>query len=476
MAGGNWNNPTVSSNYVSVLTELADKDDDALTQLHSTTGVTNLPTNAKRFNPSSFKWETWGGASWSDMAATYAINVDQLDGYDASNSSGDIPISNGTLNTNLNADKLDGQDANYFADTTLSNVTASTVLDKVKSVDGSGSGLDADTLDSYQAGNAGGQIPISNGTKCTNLNADLLDGYSEASFAKLADNESVSGEWTFTNANAATFNNGVQVGDNTYGDSVIFFYDDDNNTVRSLYFDTSASDWRIESGGGSNGKLWHANNDGSGSGLDADTVDGYEAATAATASTVVARNSTGDVYASQYYASGVELYPPTNVSGYYEAQNVAIHDDAANTTEMDIEASITHQTWETVSPSGGDYTWSALGDVPSGAKAIIVSIRLYMLLYGVAANHSGTIGIYAREGSSTATTGDGTRVANLAVSGYTSSTSSSWGVRNENMSHVIIPINSSRQFDLYWTRSSSASSGSPTRADTIDMWLRGWIE
>jgi len=46
---------------------------------------------------------------------------------------------------------------------------------------GSGSGLHADLLDSYHAGNASNQIPVSNGTVCTNLNADLLDGYHASS-------------------------------------------------------------------------------------------------------------------------------------------------------------------------------------------------------------------------------------------------------------------------------------------------------
>lgn len=42
--------------------------------------------------------------------------------------------------------------------------------------DGPGSGLNADLLDGYTAGNSSGNIPISNGTVCTNLNADKLDG------------------------------------------------------------------------------------------------------------------------------------------------------------------------------------------------------------------------------------------------------------------------------------------------------------
>ena len=36
--------------------------------------------------------------------------------------------------------------------------------------------LNADMVDGYHAGNASGQVAVSNGTVCTNLNADLLDG------------------------------------------------------------------------------------------------------------------------------------------------------------------------------------------------------------------------------------------------------------------------------------------------------------
>ena len=48
--------------------------------------------------------------------------------------------------------------------------------------DGTGSGLDADKLDGLNSGNASGNIPISNGTLCTNLNADKLDGLDSTVF------------------------------------------------------------------------------------------------------------------------------------------------------------------------------------------------------------------------------------------------------------------------------------------------------
>ena len=42
--------------------------------------------------------------------------------------------------------------------------------------------------------------------------------------------------------------------------------------------------------------VWNAGNDGSGSGLDADTTDGYQASEGSTGSTLAARNSSGDLY------------------------------------------------------------------------------------------------------------------------------------------------------------------------------------
>ena len=74
-----------------------------------------------------------------------AANSDKVDGYHAGNSSGQVPVSNGTLNSNLNADLLDG----------------------------------------YHAGNGSGQIPINNGTLNVNLNADWLDGKSASDFTTI---------------------------------------------------------------------------------------------------------------------------------------------------------------------------------------------------------------------------------------------------------------------------------------------------
>lgn len=126
----------------------------------------------------------------------------------------------GTLVTNLNADLLDGSHATAFAASSHvhagAEITSGTVADarlttNVATLSGiqtfSGAktfssqiassvatgtaplsvasttkvtNLNADYLDGYTAGNASGNIPISNGTVNTNLNADLLDGMNSA--------------------------------------------------------------------------------------------------------------------------------------------------------------------------------------------------------------------------------------------------------------------------------------------------------
>ena len=67
------------------------------------------------------------------------INAGKLKGLDPGNASGNVPINNGTLNTDLNADKLDGHDSAYFSASTHTHAAATTnaaglmsAADKVK--------------------------------------------------------------------------------------------------------------------------------------------------------------------------------------------------------------------------------------------------------------------------------------------------------------------------------------------------------
>lgn len=165
----------------------------------------------------------------------------------------------------LNANKLNA-----------SAYTAADVLAKITTVDGPGSGLDADTVDGKHASDL---VAVTGG----NMTGELLMDH-QIRMDSITDGAS---QWSrpiyfnTTNASAVkTTNNYLQV---------------DN-----------ANDLRYVKAGGVSQIVWHAGNDGPGSGLDADTVDGLQASTSATGNTVVARDANGTIvgYTLQSTAGG----------------------------------------------------------------------------------------------------------------------------------------------------------------------------
>jgi len=92
-----WSLPVNTTAYTNVLQNLKDRDVDCATMDFST--ATNIPDGTIRWNAANSRFEKWNAATsaWEPLAALYNINVNQLDGYDAGNASGNIPVSNGTL-------------------------------------------------------------------------------------------------------------------------------------------------------------------------------------------------------------------------------------------------------------------------------------------------------------------------------------------------------------------------------------------
>lgn len=131
-----WSLPTLSSLYTEFHDTLKARDDDALVWLDGSTS-TNLPSGAKRWNSTNSYFEKFNGSAWSPLVAKYMINVDQIDGCtvnDGGSTTSDLWTASKittALGTKLNS-------ASY---------TASDVLAKLLTVDGSGSGIDADLLD-----------------------------------------------------------------------------------------------------------------------------------------------------------------------------------------------------------------------------------------------------------------------------------------------------------------------------------------
>ena len=182
----------------------------------------------------------------------------------------------------LDADLLDGQQGSYYYPASNPNgytddQTASEILTAIKTVDGSGSGLDADLLDGINSGSFLRSDADDTLTGNLQINSHVIN----MNLGNINDNAidltSVrSSTWPFRFTTQAVGNDnssGFWVGGNGYPDMRLRRQ---NSTVRALI-----SSWEtsyVSNGFNINGNTaWHAGNDGSGSGLDADLLDGIQA-------------------------------------------------------------------------------------------------------------------------------------------------------------------------------------------------------
>ena len=69
-----WSQPTLSSTYASFLSLMQARDNDAVTQMQGGAG-TNLPDKAIRWNPATFRWESWSASAgtWSPWTVNLAV-------------------------------------------------------------------------------------------------------------------------------------------------------------------------------------------------------------------------------------------------------------------------------------------------------------------------------------------------------------------------------------------------------------------
>ncbi len=171
----------------------------------------------------------------------------------------------------------------------LTDYTDANVLAKVKNVDGSGSGLDADV---FRGKSITHFVFGQNSTKTTNISNfnDILpsgfyDGYQATG--------SPTATW-YHLINTRHYSEGSQYQAQIaaeFFDSPNLFYRIISNGIPTTWF-----------------KMWHAGNDGSGSGLDADSVDGYQATDLKLRGKTVYRSSNLAIPASTWVTVGFDNY------------------------------------------------------------------------------------------------------------------------------------------------------------------------
>jgi len=241
--------------------------------------------------------------------------------------------------------------------------------------DGSGSGLDADLLDGKDstyftnASNlASGIVPVErlsgtysidisgNAATATNANyatsagnADTVDGKHASDFALSGHTHGQyvqkTGDTMTGNLTLQGTSINIQRPDTSggYARGMMFYSKDGsaveagigmlgsgNNPPQALYMGFGISPWSSSAGltvtptdiTFKNNKVWHAGNDGSGSGLDADMVDGYSTSQTPSANKIVVSNSNGkidpgwlDIDIAQGYANTVDTVSYYNLHG-----------------------------------------------------------------------------------------------------------------------------------------------------------------
>ncbi|MEY8099036.1 hypothetical protein AB9F29_16665 [Falsihalocynthiibacter sp. S25ZX9] len=157
------------------------------------------------------------------------------------------------------------------------------------------------------------------------MDADLLDGVHAAQFARTDVSEAFDEAVLFKKT--ATVQGELFVGKNSGGSSIVYFYDDTFDLWRNLWWDDASQGFRMHNSDGSNGKIWNGANDGTGSGLDADLLDGVHLASIGRtdisptfSETVYADKNVvvdGFVYVGQSGASNTGMYFYDDVSDIY---------------------------------------------------------------------------------------------------------------------------------------------------------------
>ena len=172
-----WTSPKTSDTHINELAATRGRDESNARMDY--TGDTNIPDGTIRWNKTNNRFEIWNAttSTWSVLSSKYLINVDTVDGYHAGNASGNVPVSNGTVNTNLNADKLDGQHGTFFQ--ARANHTGTQAPSTI-SPQGAGSGLNADLLDGLHSS-------AFLGVSAKAVDSDKLDGLHASDFQAMID-------------------------------------------------------------------------------------------------------------------------------------------------------------------------------------------------------------------------------------------------------------------------------------------------
>lgn len=185
----------------------------------------------------------------------------------------------GTLNTLNELAAALGDDANFSTTVTnsiatklpSSSYTAADVLTKIKTVDGTGSGLDADLLDGLNSS----QFMRSDAQSTTSGSIIIAEDWDSGTYSSAFVIQGSYPSWE--TRGTSTQDKGWLHHQDSSGNYTLYSIASYTGNSWTQRFTFKHGDGTFRNGGPSGNVYYHQGNDGSGSGLDADTVDGIQA-------------------------------------------------------------------------------------------------------------------------------------------------------------------------------------------------------
>ncbi|MEG6521184.1 hypothetical protein [Desulfotomaculum sp. 1211_IL3151] len=175
------------------------------------------------------------------LPASITGDADTLDTYHAGNAAGNIPINNGTLNTNLNAQKLNGQLAAYYTNAANINIADSDGNFSAKKVENAIADLGNQIMKEFKS-----SVTLPHGISVLNVEESglLRPKFVGRQLINLLGRdgncENITGVWLSSNSAMSLLNNGIkaaQTGSTSYGISSTKSYPINN----TKYYIASAS-------------------------------------------------------------------------------------------------------------------------------------------------------------------------------------------------------------------------------------------
>ena len=148
----------------------------------------------------------------------------------------------------------------------------------------------------------------------TTTNADTLDGIDSSQFLRSDAGDTASGRISFTANNdvlesASGSLGSIEIYQNNAGADAFMAFHVAGDFAAYFGLKGDINDFAV--GGWSMGatyyRIWHQGNDGAGSGLDADLLDGYNSATGATANTIALRDGSGHLTMNYGFSSYLNM-------------------------------------------------------------------------------------------------------------------------------------------------------------------------